>query len=314
MERIKKEKRKSPINFILILFLIFLFAGVACADNPQREISVSVVNELATLESVSVSENDVLLFEIDMSEASITVSHTDPRAQEFTASFKLLRLVEVEEDDGWDKVVVSTEIGGREYSAKSYNAVLQGVDGKGVEVRWVLRNESRLKLNLELFSRGIAYEGVGYGSTRARIRFSLDDYTFVRDDSEIALEAEVLSPHWDLSWEDTDDFQEVLISSPNTDLVLGFPDEIEDEETTQEASYLHEGIEGGIAFLANYGRSKDISWYGFCRVDMKALDEEEGEWHPVGDTTLFGSTLLISSVILILIKLRYLRIGGHLKR
>ncbi|MFQ5885332.1 MAG: hypothetical protein ACE5IO_09565 [Thermoplasmata archaeon] len=307
LKRIRSKKSSSFVKLVPILLAFLFFSVGAYGQGSQWEISANLDGGIATLESIG-SANDVFLFKIDMSEASVLVSYKGPEGQQFGATLKLIRIVEFRDDYGVHEIVDITQIAGSAYSAETYDLVLAEVDGKGVEVTWSLGTDSSLKLNLELFLEDAIYEHVVYGPTKARMRLNLN-YPMEGEDSEISLEAEILSVHADLSWSDEDNFQEVSASLPISSITFGFSREIIRDEKTKKVSFSHEEIERGVAFVADYGGTENMSWLGYCTVDIRPLEEE---WHPIGDPIVFGGAVVASGVVVILLKMRYLKLGGGL--
>lgn len=312
-ERIRNRRQKLSVTSIAILLAVLMSVANAYGQDSQREISAKLEDDNAVLESTSLSGNDVLLFEINTFDASLLLSHKIPETRDFEITLKLISIVEFEEegDDDQHEIVNVVQIARSPFSAKVYDLVLADIDGKGVEVSWDLGYGSSLTLNLELFFEEVSYRSVEYGPTSARMLFNLSDYTFEVKKSKISLEAEVLSPYANLTWKDMERFHEIFAGTPSINITFGFPEEILVEGEAEEASYSSRKITGGLVFSADYGDGGDVSWVGFCRADIIAL-EEAATWHPIGDLSIFGGTLLVSATVVVFLKLGFLRLWGKL--
>ena len=304
INRIKKDRRRLSFLTVLVpLAFIFLAVG-ALGDGPGRQISAYVVGDIATLESIGSDTNDVLLFEVDMSDGSLRVSHTDPGGRGSEVTLRLERVVVTDNHGGTNDNIGTYQIADASYSTKTYNVVLDEVDGQVLEVEWHLVGESKLELHLELFDEKLVHDGVEYGPASALMRFELN-YPEEGFNLEISLEVEVLTSQEDLSWQDRNNFVEISSSLPSSVMTIGLDKEIHHEQETEDVSFSHENIGGGIAFTSDFPRLKEFSWEGFLNVDILPFEEED--WHPSVDTVSFGVTVFFSAAVVILLKSRYSR-------
>ncbi len=305
INRIKKDRRRLSLLTVLVP-LAFIFSAVgAMGDGPGRQISAHVVGDIATLESIGSDTNDVLLFEVDMSDGSLHVSHTDPGGRESEVTLMLQRVVVTDNQDGTTDNIGNYQIADASYSAKTYNVVLDGVDGQGLEVEWLLVGGSKLELHLELFDEKLVHDGVEYGPASALMRFELN-YPEEGFNQEISLEVEVLTSQEDLSWQEGNNFVEISSSLPSSVITLGFGKEAYHEQKAEDVTLSQEQITGGIALTADFKRLGQFSWDGFLNVDILPFDEES--WHPTVDTVAFGITVFFSAAVVIFLKLRYSRL------
>ena len=111
------------------------------------------------MESVALDVDDALVFKVEMSEATLYITHTNPRGQGSELILKLVRVVAYEEVGGSREVFASYQMADLTYSAKTYHPVLEDVNGKGLEIEWRMQDDSNLKLNLELFHENAVYDG-----------------------------------------------------------------------------------------------------------------------------------------------------------
>ncbi|MFQ5910004.1 MAG: hypothetical protein ACE5IJ_04690 [Thermoplasmata archaeon] len=311
-ERVRNKRKKSSVISIAILLVVLLSFANVSGQGSHRAISAKLMDDNAVLESTGLSGNDVLLFEFDTSDASLVISHRIRGTQDFEVVLKLVSIIEfVEGVDDQHEAVNVVQIAGSPFSSRVYDLVLADVEGKGVEVSWNLGNDSSLTMSLELFAEDVSYESMEYGPANARMLFDISNFAFEVEDSEISLEAEILSPHASLAWRDTESFQEIFAGVPTIDIMFGFPNEILRGDKTKKPEFSYRETTGGLAFSSDYGGEANTSWVGFCKADIVVL-EEEGVWHPVGDLGLFGGTLLVSAIVVAVLKLGFLRLWGRI--